>query len=72
MDDAHFTAPIARHIWDVKYRYREGAEVYDATVADTWQRIAHALAAADSDKEVWQGHFYDILQDFKFLPGGRI
>jgi len=72
MDDAHFTAPIARHIWDVKYRYREGAEVFDATIADTWRRIAHALAAADSDKEVWQGRFYDILQAFKFLPGGRI
>jgi ribonucleoside-diphosphate reductase alpha chain len=72
MDDAHFTAPIARHIWDAKYRYRDGAVVYDATIADSWRRIAHALAAADSDAEAWQARFYGILQDFKFLPGGRI
>jgi hypothetical protein len=72
MDDAHFTAPIARHIWDAKYRYRVGAVVYDVTIADTWRRIAHALAAADSDEEAWQARFYGILRDFKFLPGGRI
>ncbi|MDO8438401.1 MAG: adenosylcobalamin-dependent ribonucleoside-diphosphate reductase [Nitrosomonadaceae bacterium] len=72
MDYAHFTAPIARRIWDAKYRYREGAVVCDATIADSWRRIAHALAAADSDTEAWQAHFYGILQDFKFLPGGRI
>lgn len=72
MDDAYFTAPVARHIWDAKYRHREGVVVCDATIADSWRRIAHALAAADSDAEMWQARFYAILQDFKFLPGGRI
>lgn len=56
MDDAHFIAPIACHIWDAKYRYREGAVVYDVTI-DTWRRIAHALAEADSDEEAWQARF---------------
>ena len=73
MNDPYFTAPIARHVWDVKYRHREGDAVLDATVADSWHRVAHALAAAEeNDKEGWQARFNDVLRDFKFLPGGRI
>lgn len=73
MSDSDFTAPIARHIWDVKYRHREGDAVRDATVADSWRRVARALAAVEShDRERWESRFYDILQGFKFLPGGRI
>ena len=73
MNDPYFTAPIARHIWDVKYRHREGNAVHDASVADTWRRIAHALAAAeDKDKDYWQARFFQALEGFKFLPGGRI
>ncbi len=73
MQDAYFTAPIARHIWDVKYRHREGNAVRDASVADSWRRVARALAAVeDKDKEGWQTRFYHALENFKFLPGGRI
>lgn len=72
MADTYFTTPIARHIWDVKYRYREGDTVLDATVADSWRRVAHALAAVEHDQEAWEERFYAILEGFKFLPGGRI
>ena len=73
MDDAFFTAPIARHIWDVKYRHREGEAVRDTTVAETWRRVAHALSTVEpQDREAWQSRFYEALQGFKFLPGGRI
>jgi len=73
MNDAYFTAPIARHVWDVKYRHREGDAVLDATVADSWRRVASTLAAVEeNDKEGWQTRFDDVLKDFKFLPGGRI
>lgn len=73
MNDPDFTTPIARHIWDVKYRYREGDVVHDATVDDTWRRVAHALAAEEGEAvQHWQDRFYGILQGFRFLPGGRI
>lgn len=72
MRDPHFTTPIAQHIWDTKYRYRERGVALDAGIEDTWQRIAQALAAQETDKDHWQACFYDILRDFKFLPGGRI
>jgi len=72
MDNSYFTTPIARHIWDTKYRYRERGVVLDASIQDTWSRIAKALAAQEGDQQYWQARFYDMLQNFKFLPGGRI
>lgn len=72
MDNSYFTTPIARHIWDTKYRYRERGVVLDVSIQDTWSRIAKALAAQESDQPYWQARFYDMLQNFKFLPGGRI
>lgn len=67
-----FTTDISRHIWDTKYRYRDGEVVHDRTIEDSWRRIAHALAAAERAPAPWQPRFYDALADFKFLPGGRI
>jgi ribonucleoside-diphosphate reductase alpha chain len=68
-----FTADISRHVWDTKYRWREGDAVRDVTIDDTWQRIARALAEVESGSATtWEKRFYDLLTDFKFLPGGRI
>ena len=68
-----FAAPIAEQIWDMKYRLKEadGTPV-DLTVEDTWRRIARALAAVESDPARWEGPFYEALEDFKYLPAGRI
>ena len=67
--------PISEHIWDMKYRLKsaEGTPV-DETVEDTWRRVATATAAPERDdaRAQWAGHFYDALQDFAFLPAGRI
>jgi len=73
MDESFFTSGISRHIWDTKYRYRRGRAVYDKSIEDTWFRIARALAENESrDRESWAGSFYNVLQGFRFLPGGRI
>lgn len=70
-----FAAPIAEQIWDMKYRFKgfDGTPV-DATVEDTWNRIAGALAQAEKPevREYWHHEFYKALEDFKFLPAGRI
>jgi ribonucleoside-diphosphate reductase alpha chain len=70
---SRFSAPIAEQIWDMKYRLKaaDGA-VQDQTVEDTWRRIARALAQAESDPAAWEDRFYTALEDFKFLPAGRI
>lgn len=72
MDDHYFTSPIAREVWEAKYRYRKNGVVYDTTITDSWQRIASALATKERNRAHWQVRFYAILQNFKFLPGGRI
>jgi len=73
MDDPYFTAPIARHIWDVKYRHRESDTVCDERVTDSWRRVADAMAAVEGqDRKNWQTRFYSALEGFRFLPGGRI
>ena len=66
-------APISRQIWEDKYRFKsaDGAPI-DLTVADTWRRIARALAAVEARPEAWEDRFYGALEDFKFLPAGRI
>jgi ribonucleoside-diphosphate reductase alpha chain len=64
---------ISSHIWDTKYRWRDGDEVHDQTIQDSWRRVARALAVIESENaEEWEHRFYTILDDFKFLPGGRI
>ena len=66
-------ATISQQIWDMKYRYKlPGGEIVDKTIEDSWRRIAHALAEPETDKTAWEQRFYEALEDFKFLPAGRI
>jgi ribonucleoside-diphosphate reductase alpha chain len=68
-----FAAPIAEQIWDMKYRLKnaDGTSI-DATPEDTWRRVARALAAVETDSAAWEERFYGALEDFKYLPAGRI
>ena len=64
---------ISRHIWDTKYRWRDGDVVHDQTIEDSWRRVAQALASMETnDADQWEQRFYNILAGFRFLPGGRI
>ena len=66
-------APISRQIWDAKYRLKDahGTPV-DLTIEDSWRRVARALAQAEKDPARWEQPFYQALEDFRFLPAGRI
>src|SRR3989338_2849292 len=73
MADDPFITEISRHIWDSKYRFRDGDVVHDETIDDTWRRIARTLAGVEKDNwSQWEQRFYEALRDFRFLPGGRI
>ena len=68
-----FAAPIAESIWDMKYRLKDGdGTVRDRTVEDTWRRVARALAQNEAEPEAWEDPFFHALEDFRFLPAGRI
>jgi ribonucleoside-diphosphate reductase alpha chain len=68
-----FTAPIAEQIWDMKYRFKDAdGTAIDATVEDSWRRVARSLAAVEDKPKHWEDKFFSALEDFKYLPAGRI
>jgi len=80
-----FPQPISLEIWDRKYRLVTPNEKIrdDVTVQDTWDRIARATAFAKREvygdpiaKPADIDHEYlnnlAILNDFNYLPAGRI
>ena len=71
MNASAFSIDAARDIWEAKYRY---AEAEERDIRDTWRRVAAALVTGEraSDATVWQMRFLELLEGFKFLPGGRI
>ncbi|WP_062563457.1 adenosylcobalamin-dependent ribonucleoside-diphosphate reductase [Paracoccus aminovorans] len=68
-----FAAPIAEQIWDMKYRLKQAdGTPIDLSVEDSWRRVARDLASVEADPALWEDRFYAALQDFRFLPAGRI
>ena len=65
-------ADISRHVWESKYRF-VGSGTCEGSIHESWHRIARALAAVEcKDRAGWEKRFFRIVEDFKFLPGGRI
>ena len=63
-----FSTDISRHIWQTRYRAPG-----EATIETTWTRVADAIAAAEGPAHAtWAARFRDLLEGFRFLPGGRI
>ncbi|OUS23097.1 adenosylcobalamin-dependent ribonucleoside-diphosphate reductase [Litorivita pollutaquae] len=70
---SRFSAPIAEQIWDMKYRLKDAdGTPRDQSIEDTWRRIARALSEVEKEPAKWEDAFYGALEDFKFLPAGRI
>ncbi|MBM3605694.1 MAG: adenosylcobalamin-dependent ribonucleoside-diphosphate reductase [Alphaproteobacteria bacterium] len=68
-----FAAPIAEQIWDMKYRMKDAeGQAVDGSVEDSWRRVARDLARVETDPAHWEEKFYSALEDFKYLPAGRI
>ncbi|MGB5563085.1 MAG: adenosylcobalamin-dependent ribonucleoside-diphosphate reductase [Sedimenticolaceae bacterium] len=73
MIGAPFETAISGLIWDSRYRYRADGIVRDEKIEDSWRRVAHALAAVEPrEQALWEQRFFDLLDGFRFLPGGRI
>jgi ribonucleoside-diphosphate reductase alpha chain len=69
MRDQYFLSDVSAQVWESKYRW----PATDVTVADSWRRMARALASVElTQKAEWEARFYGVLENFRFLPGGRI
>ncbi|MBX3495512.1 MAG: adenosylcobalamin-dependent ribonucleoside-diphosphate reductase [Parvibaculum sp.] len=66
---------IAEQIWEMKYRlHKADGTPADLTVADSWARVAAALAEVEAPemREAWAARFREAMAGFRFLPAGRI
>jgi len=70
-----FRNPIAKEMWDKKYRLKKYDDTpVDLVVQDTWERVATALAECEDEdvRDHWAKKFYEVLESFAFIPAGRI
>ena len=69
-----FDIPFAREIWSEKYRFVPPEGGGDATVEETWARVAAAVSEAEAPerREAFRLEALAALEDFRFLPAGRI
>ena len=71
-----FLAPVSEEIWNRKYRFAPAAGGGDATLDDTFWRVARAAASVEKGGkrlvDKWANTFHDAIADFGFLPAGRI
>lgn len=64
-----FNESISEFIWQTKYRYAK-----EESIESTWRRVAKAIAQGEPSQTRLESEkdFYSILENFAFLPGGRI
>jgi ribonucleoside-diphosphate reductase alpha chain len=64
---------IARWVWEQRYRWPGPKPAADTDLAATRRRVAQAVASAESGQQAhWAARFRTLLDDWRFLPGGRI
>ncbi|MBI2028704.1 MAG: hypothetical protein HYT07_03805 [Candidatus Levybacteria bacterium] len=49
-------------------------ELLEHTPPQMWKRVARGIAQNEKpkDRKYWEKKFYSVMEDFKFVPGGRI
>jgi ribonucleoside-diphosphate reductase alpha chain len=69
-----FDVALAEEIWTAKYRFRSREGAGDGSFAETARRVARAVAAAEAPdvRDVWEERFRDAVEDFRFIPAGRV
>lgn len=61
-----FVDEFSKEIYEQTYRYAK------EVINETQLRVAKDLAKVEEDPEYWTNQFLWALEDFKFVPGGRI
>ena len=51
-----------------------GGELLEEAPEQMWERVARGIASNEKkeNRKLWEKKFYDVMEDFKFVPGGRI
>jgi ribonucleoside-diphosphate reductase alpha chain len=71
--DSPFIDPTAVEAWDAWFRWRSNGELRDLTVEASWDRVAVALAGAESHaRETWRKRFRKAIAGWRLLPDARV
>ncbi len=65
-----FQDPFSEEVWINTYK-----DYKDQSINDTFWRVAKAIASVEVTEELrikWTKNFYDMMTNFKVVPGGRI
>ena len=57
--------------WDAWFRWRQaGGELRDISIADTWKRVAHTLASAESEEDAaaFERQLNEAFEGWRLLP----
>jgi len=57
---------LSEEIFKTTYQYKE------ESIEGMWLRVAEKLSEAEADSGKYKKDFYSALENFKFVPGGRI
>ena len=65
---------ISDDIWKTKYRYVSPQGVAEQSLAESFARVAHAVAGAEKagEQSTWAKRFLAVMEDLSFIPAGRI
>lgn len=64
---------LSRQIWKTKYQDRPDSGPPESDIRESWRRVSRALATVEGlNRDFWERRFMEILEGFRFLPGGRI
>ncbi len=66
---------IRQNVFADRYALKdETGNAIEKTPEEMWRRVAHAVAQIEpkAQRKAWEQKFYDAMQDFVFVPGGRI
>ncbi|MGB5655231.1 MAG: ribonucleotide reductase N-terminal alpha domain-containing protein, partial [Acidimicrobiia bacterium] len=73
MTGEFFDTDISAMIWESRYRHRLPAGGGDRDIRDSWRRVARAAASVEArDQVAHEEDFLGVMEDFRFLPAGRI
>ncbi len=68
-----FELEVSRRVWEARYRRERADGSFESSIAESWRRVAAAVAAVEPrDPGLWANRFLGLLDGFRFLPGGRI
>ena len=64
---------MQQKVFDDRYALKdEYGNQTETCIEDAWTRNAGCMAEIESNKGYWTDEFYDLMYDFRFVPGGRI